>query len=100
MKKFSELGITADNGLFIGDKIKISKIINLEIKVIDFKIEESKYPKDKAGKCLCLQIEIDNEKRIVFTGSSVLIKMIEQVKKEDLPFMCQIVKEGEHFEFK
>ena len=100
MKKFSELGIKPPADQMTGDKIKISKILNREITVTNYKVEDSKYQKNKSGKCLCLQIEIDGEKRIVFTGSDVLIKMIIQVKKEDMPFGSAIVKEGEHFEFK
>jgi hypothetical protein len=30
----------------------------------------------------------------------VLIHTIEQVKLEDLPIFCQIIQEGEHYEFK
>ena len=100
MKKFSELGIKVPADTLTGDKIKINKILNKEIKVINYKIDDSKFQKNKSGKCLVLQIEVDNEKRIVFTGSDILIKMIQQVNKEDMPFICMIIKEGEHFEFK
>lgn len=100
MKKFSELGIKPPTDHLVGDKIKISKILNREIVVLNYKVDDSKFQKNKSGKCLCLQIELDSEKRVVFTGSDVLIRMIQQVKKEDVPFCCTIVKEGEHFEFK
>ena len=49
MKKFSELGIKPPEIGFIGEKIKISKILNREIIVQDFKIDKSKYPKNKSG---------------------------------------------------
>jgi hypothetical protein len=48
---------------------------------------------------LFLQIEVDNEKRVVFTGSDVLLSQIKQVNPEDLPFVATIIKNGEHFEF-
>lgn len=100
MKKFSELGIKPPCDSLTGDKIKINKILNREITVVNYRINTSKFEKNKSGKCLCLQIELDNEKRVVFTGSDVLIQMIQQVKTEDMPFTCTITKEGEHFEFK
>lgn len=100
MNKFSDLGIKPPCDTMTGDKIKISKILNCEIIVTNYKIDDSKFQKNKSGKCLCIQIEIENEKRIVFTGSDILINMISQVDKKDLPFNCKIVKEGEHFEFK
>lgn len=97
MKRFSELGIPATN-LMVGDKVKISKIINVEIEVLSFKIKESKY-KDKGDRCLYLQINYRGEKAVVFTGSSVLIKQIEQVPADAFPFTTTIKKEGEHYEF-
>jgi hypothetical protein len=100
MKGFKDLGIETHSNNFIGDKIKISKVLNREIVITNFRIEQSKYPKNKSGKCLHLQIDLGNEKKIIFTGSDVLIKTIEQVKLEDLPIACQIIQEGEHFEFK
>lgn len=100
MKKFSEFGIKPPNNTFSGEKIKISKILNRNIMVLNFKIDDSKYQKNKSGKCMCLQIEIDGSKRVVFTGSDVLMNMIRQVSKEYFPFECTIIKECEHFEFK
>ena len=99
MKRFSDLNIITHADSFVGEKIKISKILNRDIVIIGFRIEESKYPKNKTGKCLHLQIELDGVKKIIFTGSDVLINTILQVKKEDMPIACQIIQEGEHFEF-
>lgn len=100
MKNFKDLGIKTHSDTLTGDKIKISKVLNRDIIITNFKIEQSKYPKNKSGKCLHLQIEMDKEMKVIFTGSDVLINTIEQVNKEDLPIACQIVQEGEHFEFK
>jgi hypothetical protein len=100
MKQFSDLGIKPPSDQMTGEKIKISKILNCDITVTNFKIGDSKFQKNKSGKCLVLQIELKGERRVVFTGSDVLIKMIQQVRTEDMPFTCQIIKEGEHFEFK
>ncbi len=100
MKSFSEFKIPAPTGSFTGEKIKIAKIMNREIVVLDSRIDDSKYPKNKSGKVLLMQLEIDGEKRVLFTGSDVLISQIQHVQKEDYPFTVTIVKEGEHFQFK
>lgn len=65
--------------------------------MLDFKIEKSKI--HEGTNLLTLQIEKDEEKRILFVGSKVLIQMIGEVKKEDFPFTSTIVKNGEHYEF-
>jgi len=100
MKKFSDLGVKPPSDTMVGEKVKITKVLNREITVLNHRIDDSKFQKNKSGKCLCIQIQLGGEKRVVFTGSDVLINMIRQVKKEDFPFICTIVKEGEHFEFK
>lgn len=66
MKSFSELNIPVPTGSFVGEKVKIAKIMNREIIVVDSKVEDSKYPKNKSGKVLILQIEVDGEKRVLF----------------------------------
>lgn len=81
-----------------GDKIKIDRILNREIIVHDFKIEKSKYEKGN-GRCLYLQIEVNQTKHVVFTGSAGLIDAIEQVPKSSFPFSTTIVRENERFEF-
>lgn len=99
MKQFKDFGIVLANKVLTGDKVKMAKILNREIKVLNFKIDESKYPKNKSGKCLQLQIEHENEKYVIFTGSDILIDQILQVSESDFPFETIIIKEGEHFEF-
>jgi hypothetical protein len=98
MKQFSEFGINAGNN-FTGDKLKIDKIINREVTILKHKIEDSKYPKNKSGKCLTLQIEINDTKSVVFTGSDVLINQIQQVPENEFPFSTTIIKSNDHFEF-
>lgn len=95
MKKFSDMGIKVDVKHFTGDKIKIERIINREIKVFDYKITDSQF-KDK---CLYLQIELNGNMHVVFTGSKMLINAIEQVDKSDFPFSTTIQKPNEYFQF-
>lgn len=99
MKKFSDFGIKHELPSFTGDKIKIVKVLNKEIIVHAYKLTDSNYDKNKSKKCLHLQIEIDGAKRVVFTGSDVLITMIQKVSKDGMPFTTTIIEENEHFEF-
>lgn len=98
MNSFSQFGITPSSKSFEGDKIKIDRVLNKQIIVDDYKIEASKYEKGN-GKCLYLQIHVDNTKRVLFTGSSSLMEMIERVPKEGFPFTTTIVRENERFQF-
>lgn len=97
MKNFKDFGIRLPNNIFTGDKVKINRILNKEIIIHDFKIEDSKF---KPGtKCLYLQIEEDQVKKVLFTGSTVLMASIQQVPREEFPFKTTIIKERECFEF-
>lgn len=62
--------------------------MNLEILIIAFKINKSKHFK---GDYISLQIEINNEKFVVFTGSTVLAEQLEKYE-DKLPFIAKIVK--------
>jgi hypothetical protein len=100
MKSFSQFNIRSDKKEFEGDKIKMSKILNCEIVVHHFKIEDSKVFKEKGtGKCMYIQISFNNEKRIVFTGSSWLIDTLQQVPDDGFPFTSVIIQENERFKF-
>lgn len=98
MKKFKDFGIKPSLQSLQGDKIKIDRILNREISVVDYRIEDSKYG-NGSSKCLYMQIQIGETKYVVFTGSVVLIELIQQVPKGDFPFLTTIIKENERFEF-
>ena len=100
MNRFSQFNIETSGKGFEGDKIKMSKILNREIVVHDFKIEDSKVFRDKgSGKCLHLQISVNNQKHIVFTSSSGLIEAITQVPPTGFPFSTIIVEENDRYLF-
>jgi hypothetical protein len=100
MNKFSQFNIKTTINTFEGDKIKISKILNREIVVHGFKIDDSKVFKERgSGKCLCLQISVNDKKHIVFTSSSGLINTITQVAENDFPFSTVIIEENDRFLF-
>lgn len=102
MDSFKDFGIkiSPQRKAFQGDKIKMDRILNKQIVIEAFKVEPSKaFPEKGSGKCLTLQIIVDNAKRIVFTGSGSLIEMIEQVPIGSFPFSATIIKENEQLEF-
>lgn len=98
MNNFSSFNIKPLIRSFEGDKIKVDKILNRSVIVHDFKIEASKYEKGN-GKCLYIQIEVDSTKRLLMSGSSTLMDMIQQVPKDKFPFSTIIVKENERLQF-
>lgn len=99
MKRFSDFNIKPSHGRFIGEKIKMYNVLNREIIVHDFKVNDSKFKESNSKECLYLQIEIEGAKRVLFTGSKVLVSMIKNVPKENIPFKTTIIKEGETFQF-
>jgi hypothetical protein len=102
MNRFTQFNITVTSKSFIGDKMKISKIIGKEIIVHDFRIEQSKveeFRKRGSDKCLHLQIEYNGEKCVVFTSSKWLIEAIENIPEGGLPFQTVIIKEDERCKF-
>ena len=98
MKRFSDFDIKTGDS-FTGDKIKIDKVLNREITVHKYKTEDSKFPKNKSGKCLHMQIELSGAKLIIFSGSDFLMNQLKQIPEDDFPFIATIIKSNEHFEF-
>lgn len=97
MKSFKDFGIKPSTTNLVGDKIDVDKILNRPIVVTDFRVEDSKY---KPGtKCLWLQFELGNEKKVLFVGAKFLIEMIDQIPKSEFPFACTIVRENKRLEF-
>lgn len=97
MNQFKNFGIKPVLTTFSGDKIKIERVLNTEIKILDFKIDKSKHVENT--NCMTLQIEKQGIKHVIFTGSSILMQMIKSVPKEKFPFSTTIIKESEHLEF-
>lgn len=75
----------------------VDDVLNIEIAVLGFEIKDST---KKAGtKYLTLQIEVNENKRVVFTGSKNLSYQISQVPKEKFPFKTTIKKNDKRLEF-
>jgi len=102
MNKFNQFGLKPPARGFEGDKLKISKILNREIVVHDFRIEDSKidaFRKQGSGKCLILQISFNGEKHILFTSGSSLIDVIQQIPETGFPFTTTIIQDNDRFNF-
>jgi hypothetical protein len=97
MNKFSDFAIKPNITSFIGEKIPVKKLLNTPIKVLDFKVEPSK--KKEGTRLLTLQIEKGEDKRVVFTGSGVLIDQITRVPKDKFPFTATISGDNDYYEF-
>lgn len=100
MNRFSDFNIKTTSKGFEGSKIKMSKILDKEIVVHHFKVEDSKLFKEKGTcKCLQLQISVNDEKHVVFTSSAGLIEAIQQVPDNGFPFTTVIVEVSDRFRF-
>ena len=97
MNNFKDFNIAPKVTSFVGEKIKVEKIFNTTINVLEFKIGPSK--NNPGTELLTLQIEKGGEKRIVFTGSKVLIDQIRRVEKNQFPFTTIIKGDNDYYEF-
>jgi hypothetical protein len=89
MQRFSDFA--EDPEILDGNKIRIDDVLNRELVVTGYSVKDSKYSKNKSGKYLTLQIRIDNDKRVIFTGSDVLIEQMQQYG-DKVPFLAVIRK--------
>lgn len=97
MKHFSEFA--KEDLPFEGEKVRVDSLLNKEIIIVKYKVRPSKY-KDKCRNCATVQFkesEEDNNK-VFFTGSEVLIDMLEKYK-EELPFITTIRKIDRYYTF-
>ena len=96
MKKFTDFA--EERAVLDGPKIKIEDITNKEIVVVGHRIKKSKYDKNTSGKCLTIQFQFvgEEEKRVCFTGSDVLIDQFENYGSE-IPFKATIKKVDRYY---
>jgi len=95
VKRFSDFA--QEDGPLEGGKVRLDSILNVEIQITGYRIQESKYNgKNKTGKCLTVQFEQDGEQRVFFTGSDVLIQQFERYGDE-IPFLATVKKVNKHY---
>lgn len=99
MNTFKDLGIeTHIERKFTGLKIEPYKILDENIIIHHYKIEPSKFP--NKGDCLTMQISYREEKRVVFTSSNGLMRILNQVPEGRFPVRTIIKKmEDRSYEF-
>lgn len=97
INNFKDFDIKPKVNSFVGEKIQVQKLFNLSIKVLAFKVEPSK--QKQGTEFLTLQIEKSGEKRIVFTGSTVLADQIKRVPENKFPFITTIRGDNDYYEF-
>lgn len=90
MNRFSDFSTEQ----LIGEKISIDKILNKEIKVLAFRLKNSKI--EKGSTYAQIQIELHGELRVIFTNSTVLKEQLQRYK-EHLPFCTTIIKNNKYF---
>ncbi len=99
IKKFSDLGIKVENKKFVGEKIRLAKVLNTEIIVHDYEIKPSKYPDRGSDKCLWLQISVDGKKYVAFSIAKILMETLLKTSKDSFPFTTKIVNTNDSYEF-
>ena len=97
MKHFSEFA--KEDLPFEGEKVRGDSLLNKEIIIVKYKVRPSKY-KDKCRNCATVQFKESEEdsNKVFFTGSEVLIDMLEKYK-EELPFIATIRKIDRYYTF-
>jgi hypothetical protein len=95
MKKFSDF---AEIQALEGEKLRLDDVLNKPVIITAQRITASKYSKNESGKYLTLQFHFpdDNEIKILFTGSDVLISQVEDYKDE-IPFEATIKKINRYY---
>lgn len=93
-RRFSEFA--SEVCVLDGEKMTIEAVLNREIEVIGYKIKPSKYSKNETGMCLMLQFILGGERRVMFTGSDVLVEQMRQYG-DQMPFLTTIKKIDRYF---
>lgn len=93
-RRFSEFAEAPE--ILDGEKIQIDRVLNEEIEIIGYNIRPSKYGKNVSGQCLTLQFVIAGQRRVLFTGSDVLIGQIQKYG-DQVPFLATIRKIDKYY---
>jgi hypothetical protein len=89
MQRFADFA--DDPGILDGAKVRIDDVLNRELAITGYAVKTSKFSKNKSGKYLTLQFRLDDDKRVLFTGSDVLIDQMEKYG-DRVPFTATIRK--------
>lgn len=81
---------------FEGEKKKIKEVLDCEILVLDYKVNESK--QKQGTQYATIQFKQEESFHVLFTGSSILIEQLEKYK-DNLPFYATIKKITKYYTF-
>lgn len=98
-KRFSDFGIKVESKKFVGEKIRLAKVLNTEIMVHGYYIKPSKYPEKGSDKCLWLQISVDGKKYVSFSIAKLLMEAIQKVHEDSFPFTTKIINDNDSYVF-
>ncbi len=98
-KKFSDLGIKITHTKFVGEKIRLAKVLNTEIMVHGYRIKPSKYPEKGSDNCLHLQISVGDKKYVAFSIAKVLMETLPKIPESSFPFSTKIINDNDSYEF-
>lgn len=100
IKNFSDLGIApVKTNHIVGERIPAKNILGQKITVHHYKIVPSKYKDKGNGMRLDMQIEFNNELRLLRTGAVELQIVIKKVPETEFPFNTIIRMESKVFKF-
>jgi len=63
---------------------------------IGCRVKKSKFEDSKSKQYMTLQFELDGDRRIIFTGSAIIIEQMEKYKKE-IPFIATVRKIDKYY---
>ena len=96
MKRFSDF---ATERSLDGAKKKLEDILDQEIEILAVTFKGSKFERNNgSNECMTLQVEIDSERCVIFTGSTVLIDQARKYQNQ-LPFVTTIKKIDRYYTF-
>jgi len=82
-----------------GAKIEIDNVLNKEIIITGFIIDDSKFKKTGNDKYERIQFKYNNKKDdsfVIFTGSTVLRRQLEE-HRDHIPFITTIIKINRYY---
>jgi hypothetical protein len=83
-----------------GAKLKIDDILNKEVLITAMRVKPSKYAGNgkASASCLTLQLVLNGERYVAFTGSMVLADQA-QAYQDELPFLATVKKVDKYYTF-
>lgn len=81
-----------------GEKIRLDNVLGKEVVVLSHRLNSSKFTDSRTGNYVTIQIEIDGEKKVIFTGSGVLSDQCKRYENK-MPFKAKIKKVQKYYTF-